>query len=324
LLFGGIIVGLLERFVLSRLATLQASVQRIGEQSDLSKRIEITGDDEVADLTGSINGMLVAIERAQTERRQAEEALQEAQLQEQTLRAKREFLSIVSHELRTPLTPILGYLDLMLVGEGGDLTNDQRMFLNTIRANSLRMSLLMEDLLEIGRLEAHSITLQCRSVDLGILIGETINRLQSELEHKSMTLTMEIAVQLPLVEADQKRIGQVLMNLFSNALKYSYPGGRLTIRAFKRDSQFVEVQVEDAGIGLTSEQQSRLFTSFYRAETPFRDQVSGTGLGLSIAKMFVELHGGSITVQSQAGAGSIFSFTLPLHQPADSKAHDRV
>jgi sensor domain CHASE-containing protein len=156
LVFGGIMIGLLERFVLSRLATLQADVQRIGEQSDLSKRIEITGDDELTHLATSINRMLGAIEQAQTEWRQAEAALQELQIQEETQRAKREFLSVISHELRTPLTPILGYLELMLVGEGGDLTDDQRMFLNTIRSNTLRMSALVEDLLEIGRMEANS------------------------------------------------------------------------------------------------------------------------------------------------------------------------
>ena len=324
LLFGGIMIWLLERFILSRLATLQANVQRIGEQSDLSKRIKITGDDELAHLAGSINGMLVAIEQAQAERAQAEDALRELQLQEQTLQAKREFLSNVSHELRTPLTPMLGYLDLMLVGEGGDLTDDQRMFLNTIRSNTLRLSVLVEDLLEIGRVEANAITLQFWPLDLGIVIRETIVRLQSDLERKRMILIQEIDAQLPLVEADEKRIGQVLMNLLSNALKYSYPGGRLTIRAFKRDSQYVEVQVEDVGIGITPEQQGQLFTRFYRAETPFRNQVSGTGLGLSIAKTFVELHGGSISVQSQAGMGSIFSFTLPLLQPADSSKRDRV
>lgn len=328
LLFGGIMIWLLERFVLSRLAALQANVQHIGEQSDLSKRIEITGDDELAHLAGSINGMLVAIEQAQTERMQAEDALRELQLQEQTLRAKREFLSNVSHELRTPLTPMLGYLDLMLVGEGGDLTDDQRMFLNTIRSNTLRLSVLVEDLLEIGRVEANAITLQFWPLDLGIVIRETIDRLQSDLERKSIILLQEIDAQLPLIEADEKRIGQVLMNLLSNALKYSYSGGLITIRAFKRDSQYVEVQVEDAGIGITPEQQSQLFTRFYRAETPFRNQVSGTGLGLSIAKTFVELHGGLIMVQSQAGAGSIFSFTLLFRQSIpieiDSPAHDRV
>jgi signal transduction histidine kinase len=324
LLFGGIIIWLLERFVLSRLAGLQASVQRIGEQSDLSKRIDITGDDELTHLAGSINSMLVALEQAQADREQAEDALRELQLQEQTLRSKREFLSNVSHELRTPLTPMLGYLDLMLVGEGGDLTDDQRMFLNTIRSNALRLSVLVEDLLEIGRVEANAITLQLWPLDLGIVIRETIDRLQSDLARKNMMLIQEIDAQLPLAEADEKRIGQVLMNLLSNALKYSYPGGRITVRAFKRDSQYVEVQVEDAGIGLTPEQQSRLFTRFYRAETPFGNQVSGTGLGLSIAKTFIEMHGGSIMVQSQVGAGSIFSFTLPLHQAADSTAHDRV
>jgi signal transduction histidine kinase len=323
-LFGGIMIGLLERFVLSRLATLQTAVQHIGKQSALSKRIKISGDDELAQLTDSINGMLEAIEQGQVERQRAEEALQALQLQEEALRAKREFLSIVSHELRTPLTPILGYLDLMLVGEGGDLTHDQQVMLNTIRSNTLRMSVLVEDLLEIGRVEANSITLQFWPINLSILIGETVDRVQSDLEHKNMILTQAIDVQLPSVEADCKRVGQVLMNLLSNAVKYSHPGGHITIRAFKRDSQYIEIQIEDTGIGLTPEQQSKLFIRFYRAETPFRDQVSGTGLGLVIAKTFVELHGGSIMVQSQLGAGSIFSFTLPLHQPADGRECDRV
>jgi signal transduction histidine kinase len=324
LLFGGIILALLERVVLSRLARLQADVRRIGEQSDLSKRIQISGDDELAQLTASINDMLVAIERAQAERRQAEEALQEWQLQEEALRAKRELLSIVSHELRTPLTPILGYLDLMLDGEGGDLTGEQQMFLQTIRSNALRMSVLVEDLLEIGRLEAGSIRLQFWPIDLSILIRETADRVLPDLERKHMTLTQELDAQLPAVEADYKRVGQVLMNLLTNAVKYSYPGGRLTIRASQRDSQYVEIQVEDTGIGLTPEQQSRLFVRFYRAETPFRDQVSGTGLGLVIAKTFVELHGGSIVVRSQPGVGSTFSFTLPIRQPAGGAERDRV
>jgi signal transduction histidine kinase len=139
-----------------------------------------------------------------------------------------------------------------------------------------------------------------------------------------MTMSQEIAAPLPLIEADQKRVGQVLINLLSNALKYSHPGGQLAIRAFQRDSQYVEVQVQDTGIGMTPEQQSQLFTRFYRADTPLRDQVSGTGLGLSIAKTFVELHGGSIAVQSQPGGGSTFSFTLPLCQQTDNAPRDRV
>jgi signal transduction histidine kinase len=211
-----------------------------------------------------------------------------------------------------------------LVGEGGALTNDQRQFLNTIRSNALRMSVLVEDLLEFGRLEANSITLQLGPVDLRALIGETVDRLQADLERKRMTLTQQIATDLPLIDIDPKRIGQVLMNLLSNAQKYSDTGGNLTVRAFQRDSQYVEVQVEDTGIGLTPEQQSRLFTRYYRAERPLRNQVSGTGLGLSIAKTFVELHGGSISVHSQVDVGSIFSFTLPLRQPADNPRRDRV
>jgi len=317
LIFGSIMVGLLERFVLSRLAALQANVQQIGAQSDLSERIAVSGDDELAYLADSINGMLAAIEQGQAEHQQAEEVRHQLQLQDEALRAKREMLSFVSHELRTPLTPMLGYLELMLEGEGGDLTDEQRMFVNTIRSNALRMSVLVEDLLEIGRLETQTLVLQFWPIDLRAIIVETANLLKHELERKHITLVQEIAAQLPAVEADQKRVGQVLMNLLLNALKYSHPGGRLTIRAFQRGSQYVEVQVEDTGIGLTPEQQSQLFTRFYRADNPFRDQVSGSGLGLAIAKSFVELHGGSISVRSQIGAGSTFSFTLPLRQDAD-------
>jgi signal transduction histidine kinase len=318
LIFGAIMITLLERFVLSRLAALQANVQQIGSQNDLSKRIAADGDDELASLGESINGMLAAIELAQAERQQAEEVRRQLQLQEEALRAKREMLSFVSHELRTPLTPMIGYLDLMLIGEGGDLTTDQRMFLQTIRSNTLRMSVLVEDLLEIGRLETQTLTLQLWPVDLHALIAETVDLLKPELERKRITLLQQIAAQLPEIEADQKRIGQVVMNLISNALKYSQPGGQLTIRAFSRDSQYVEVQVEDTGIGLTPDQQRQLFTRFYHADTPFRDQVSDSGLGLVIAKGFVELHGGSISVQSQVGVGSIFSFTLPLRPHTDT------
>jgi signal transduction histidine kinase len=318
LIFGSIMIALLERFVLSRLAMLRADVQQIGSQSDLARRITADGDDELAYLAESINAMLAAIEQAQTERQQAEEVRRQLQLQQEALRAKREMLSVVSHELRTPLTPMIGYLDLMLIGEGGDLTAEQRMFLETIRSNTLRMSVLVEDLLEIGRLETQTLALQFRPVDLRALIAEIVDLLKPELDRKRISFVQEIAAQLPEVEADRKRIGQVLMNLLSNAIKYNHVNGRLTVRAFQPNRQYVEVQVEDEGIGLTPEQHSQLFKRFYRADNELRDHVSGSGLGLVIAKGFVELHGGSISVRSQVGSGSTFSFRLPLSQRADT------
>jgi signal transduction histidine kinase len=314
LLFGGIMLALIERFVLSRLAALQQGVQRIGGQSDLSQRIAIAGDDELSQLSDSINGMLASLERAHIEHHQAEEVRAQLLLREEALRAKREFLSIVSHELRTPLTPMLGYLDLMLVGEGGELTDAQRKFLSTIRSNTLRMAVLVEDLLEVGRIETNSVKLQLRPVDLGHLIDEVSALLQPELERKRLTLTQELDAQLPLVKADEKRISQVLMNLLSNAVKYSYAGGRIAITVSQPDDQSIEVQIEDTGVGLTPEQLSQLFTPFYRADSALSDKVGGTGLGLTIARSFVELHGGSISVHSQVGSGSVFSFRLPLEQ----------
>jgi signal transduction histidine kinase len=320
LLFSGMMLVLLDRYILARLARLQQAVQHIGRHSDLSKRITLGGADELAQLTDSINGMLAALEQAQIEQQQAEEVQRQLLIQQEALRTKREFLSVVSHELRTPLMPMLGYLDLMIMGEGGDLSDDQRMFLTAIRSGALRMSGLVEDLLEIVRLEANTIELHFAAVDLRDLIAETIRLVQPELDHKKMLLVQEIAAPLPLVEIDAKRIGQVLLNLVSNAIKYSYDGGRVTIRAFQSDGQCIEAQVEDTGVGLTTEQQRQLFTRFYRADNPLRNQVSGTGLGLWIAKSFIEIHGGTIAVRSQPGAGSVFTITLPLRRVPASVA----
>jgi signal transduction histidine kinase len=315
LLFGVMILALLERFVLSRLAALNTSVQSIGAQSNLSERVTMTGDDEIAHLTDSINDMLAALELAQAKHQQAEEVRKRVLIREEALHAKHEFLSIVSHELRTPLTPIAGYVDLMLLGEGGDLTDEQRQFLQTIRSNTTRMASLVEDLLDIGRLETNNITLECRPTDLKVIIAEAAKLLQPELANKQTALVLEFADTLPLVELDPKRIGQVLNNLISNAVKYSYPQATITIRVCPRDNDQIEIQVEDTGVGLTPEQQNQLFTRFYRADNQFRDTVRGSGLGLSIAKSYVELHSGAMSVSSQLSIGSIFMFTLPLRQP---------
>jgi signal transduction histidine kinase len=320
LLFSGMTLALLDRYILARLARLQQAVQHIGRHSDLSKRITLGGADELAQLTDSINGMLTALEHAQIERQQAEELQRQLLIQEETLRAKREFFSVISHELRTPLMPMLGYLDLMLMDEDDDLSGDQRTFLTVIRSGALRMSGLVEDLLEIARLEANTIELRFAMVDLGELIAETIRLVQPELDRKKMALVQEIVVPLPIAEIDAKRIGQVLLNLISNAIKYSYDGGRLTIRAFQSDAQSIEVQVEDIGVGLTVEQLHHLFTPFYRADNPLRNQVNGTGLGLWIAKSFIEMHGGKITVHSQPDVGSVFTIILPLRRAQASPA----
>ncbi len=230
-------------------------------------------------------------------------------------RAKRDFIATVSHELRTPLTPIRGFVDLMLLGAVGDLSDPQRETLNTIKSNTLRMVSLVEDLLEIGRLEAGKIKLNTSAANVNQMVRDVVGMWTNELNTKNMTLTLELDDTLPLIEYDSKRIGQVMTNLVSNAIKYTYAGGVVRIRTFRNEDNLIQVDVQDTGVGLTPDQQKNLFKRFYRADSPLRDEVGGTGLGLSIAKSFVELHHGDMWVQSVYGEGSTFSFSLPEKQP---------
>lgn len=230
-------------------------------------------------------------------------------------RAKRDFVATVSHELRTPLTPIRGFVDLLLLGAVGQLSDPQREMLNTVKTNAMRMVGLVEDLLEIGRLEAGKIVLNTAPNQINQLVRDIVATWGLEIEKKNMTLKLELDDTLPLIEYDSKRIGQVLTNMVSNAIKYTYAGGDVIIRTFINEEKMIQLDVKDTGVGLTAEQQKSMFKRFYRADSPLRDEVGGTGLGLSIAKSFIELHNGDMWVQSIYGEGSTFSFSLPEVQP---------
>ncbi|MGC8874439.1 MAG: response regulator, partial [Chloroflexia bacterium] len=226
-------------------------------------------------------------------------------------RAKSEFISTVSHELRTPLTAIKGYVDLLLLGSVGDLSPMQRNFLEVVRSNANRLVELINDLLDISRIETGRITLNREPVSLYELVEEVVESARTEIERKQLRLEIDVPTDLPLVQADRRRILQVLGNLVSNAYKYTPEGGRITIAARCVDD-VLQVDVSDTGVGISPEDQQRLFTRFFRADNPMRDEVGGTGLGLAISKSFVEMHGGRIWVQSELNVGSTFSFTLPL------------
>lgn len=230
-------------------------------------------------------------------------------------RAKREFISKVSHELRTPLTAIKGHVDLLLLGTLGPLNESQKSCLTVAKNNSNRLRDLIEDILDISRIESGKIKLEFRQVDIRMVINDVVQSLKLEAERQQMTVEIEVEDQLPPVIADQKRLTQVVFNLFSNAVKYTYAQGRIWIRAFLNPANMVQVEVEDTGVGMSPEQCAKLFRPFYRADNPLRDAVGGTGLGLSIAKSLVEQHGGQMWVTSELGKGSTFSFIIPLEQP---------
>jgi len=227
-------------------------------------------------------------------------------------RMKSDFISIASHELRTPLTSIRGYLDLLEMGSSASLTEQQRRFLQVARENTKRLHQLVNDLLDVSRIESGRIELDVQVISLSEVLVNSANLLRNQFAQRGLTLDLDVPPDLPKVFADPKRIAQVITNLLSNAYKYT-PEGGATVRA-RCIGNAIQVDVTDTGIGVSAEDQAKLFTQFFRAEDDYVREQSGTGLGLNITRSLVEMHGGHIWAKSKPGAGSTFSFTLPLPQ----------
>lgn len=234
--------------------------------------------------------------------------------------AKSEFVSMVSHELKTPMTSMRGYVDLMLSGVTGDLTQQQRGFLERVTANIDRMNRQISDLTDISRIETGRLLIVLESIAFANVISETLPTVQGLCDQKQIRLHLDLPPDLPLVTGDKERLVQVLTNLLSNACKYSPPDTDVTVSLHVENmaanngvaaQPMVVCSVRDNGFGISEEDQQRLFTKFFRADDPNIRQAPGTGLGLSITKGIIELHGGHIWVESELGQGTTFHFTLP-------------
>jgi PAS domain S-box-containing protein len=226
-------------------------------------------------------------------------------------RAKSEFVSNVSHELRTPMTAIKGYTDLLHARAVGPINDDQEKFLNIIRSNADRLTALINDLLDISRVETGRVRFEPGPLQIGDVIAEVVNSLAVPAEAKQHTLTYEVVAGMPDVMGDHDRLNQVVTNLVSNAIHYTPNGGRIEVRAYPVRGA-VRVDVRDTGIGIDPHDMARIFERFYRADDPLVQEATGTGLGLSIVKMFVEMHSGRVWVESERGEGSTFTFILPV------------
>lgn len=252
-------------------------------------------------------------------------AIENARLFEQVRRAneaKTDFVSFVSHELKQPMTSIKGYTDLLVKGAAGELSENQRSFLQTVQSNVNRMNRLVSDLLDISRIESGRIRLDFDNVSMERVVKGALQSVLGQIESKQQTLVVDVPSDLPLVRGDQERLVQILSNLVSNAHKYTPEGGRIVVRAQEQSGVgkvvwqdgFVLCSVEDNGIGMSPEDRESLFTKYFRSENPFVRSVAGTGLGLVITKSLVELHGGEIWVASELSKGSTFSFSIPVAQ----------
>jgi PAS domain S-box-containing protein len=226
-------------------------------------------------------------------------------------RMKSDFVALVSHELRTPLTSVKGYVELILEDEFGPVPDEQRGILGIISDSAQRLVLLTNDLLDISKIEAGRLDLRPAPMEVSAQIRSVLAALRPQIENKRQRLVLDLPETLPLVFADQNRFIQVLTNLVSNAHKYTGENGTITVGARQTEDRLL-VEVTDTGVGLSEDEQSRLFTRFYRVQNRATRKESGTGLGLAIAKSLVEAQNGEIGVRSLPGEGSTFYFTVPV------------
>jgi signal transduction histidine kinase len=255
----------------------------------------------------------LAIENARLyaqERRLRQELEDLNQKVQEANRLKTEFVTVVTHELRSPLTSIAGYLDLLLEEESHEGAEAREAYLQIVKRNADRLLELINDLLDIARLEAGKLELKRLPLDLEGLIREVSRALRPQIKSKGQHLRLDLAGPLPVVTGDPERLTQILLNLISNAHKYTPQGGIITV-ATRAERAGVCIAVQDTGIGLSSEEQQQLFTKFFRGQHPLAREAGGTGLGLAIARVLVELQGGTLTVVSAPGQGSTFNVTLP-------------
>ncbi|GAB4423037.1 MAG: hypothetical protein Kow002_12550 [Anaerolineales bacterium] len=231
-------------------------------------------------------------------------------------RLKSEFVATVSHELRTPMTSIRGYVDVLLMGAAGALNENQEHFLKIVKNNTERLNILVNDLLDVSRIESGRITLSPQSLDLRSLTEDVLADIlrRSQEENKPIAFSLEAPKKLPRVYGDVERIRQVIGNLVENAYRYTPENGQVTVHLHAVNGSEVQVDVQDTGVGVDPQDQERIFDRFYRGEDPLVLATPGTGLGLSIVKQLVEMHQGKIWMESEGeGKGSTFSFTLPVN-----------
>jgi signal transduction histidine kinase len=229
---------------------------------------------------------------------------------ESASRHKSEFLANMSHELRTPLNAIIGFSEVLSEGMFGDINEKQAEYLKDILESARHLLSLINDILDLSKIEAGRMELESAEFDLPAAIGNALILVRERASRRGIALGSTIDESLGTLKGDERKVKQVLLNLLSNALKFTPEGGRIHVRADLRDG-VAEISVSDTGIGISRADQDAVFQEFRQVGSAEK-KAEGTGLGLALSRKFVELHGGRIWVESQVGAGSTFTFTLPL------------
>jgi signal transduction histidine kinase len=297
---GTVFLALFLGFVLSW--SLIWPIQRIGGRlagiasGDFSGRVDVANRDELGTLATNVNRMNDELRRVYRELESAS-------------RHKSEFLANMSHELRTPLNAIIGFSQVLRERMFGEINEKQREYLEDILSSGNHLLSLINDVLDLSKVEAGQIELEINRFSLREALERGLVMVRERATKDGVQLVLELDPAAEIVEGDERRIRQVIFNLLSNAVKFTPPGGRVDLKSARLDGE-VRISVTDTGPGIATEDQERIFEEFQQTEAG-AGQREGTGLGLTLSKRLVELHGGRIWVDSEPGEGSAFVFTLP-------------
>ncbi len=312
LIIGAISMKILDTLVLSRIIRLNADLNRIGASGKLSGRVTIEGRDELEGLADSINRMLEAQERAQSERKLIEEIRGENEHLMYAIEKKADFLATMSHELRTPLNAIIGFSDILKQKGQKELNEKYQRYAQNVNKSGEQLLNLVNDVLVISKAEAGKIELKIEKICVPDILEEILLPVRDKSARENIILKKELDPSLEYIDADKKRFKQIVLNLLSNALKFSKPGGGTVTITTKKQGELALFSISDTGIGIKEKDVDRLFKEFEHIDSSIPEKTRGTGLGLAITKKLVELHGGEITVQSRYDEGSTFTFSLPI------------
>lgn len=266
------------------------------EKGNFNIRTDIKTRDEIAKLGDAINMSAIALGKMEQERKQLD-------------KAKSEFLSMTSHELRTPITPLKAQIQMLQQQYFGKITEKQRASLGIVLKNTERLSKMIEDFLEISRIEAARLKFHFRQVDIKECVEELVQLMKGFAKEKNVRITTYIEEMNP-VEMDPDRVSQVLGNLINNAIKFSRKNGIIEVNVYQKGEN-IYFSVKDNGLGISPQDQIRVFEPFYQSEETVCREHEGTGLGLAICRGIVESQKGRIWVESTLGQGSVFSFYFP-------------
>jgi two-component system CheB/CheR fusion protein len=285
----------------------------------IGRRIMLLNARQIQKMLGKERVILLAIEDI-TERKETEIGLEKAHKELETFatelkrvaQVKTEFLANMSHELRTPLNSINGFSEVLYDETFGPLNVKQKQYVNNVLTSGKHLLLLINQILDMAKIEAGKTKLALSSLSVKSLLNDISLLVADMVSKKKIEMVLEIAEDMPNIEADELKVREIIYNLLSNSVKYTPEGGKIGIRAKKVDSE-IEVVVWDTGVGIAAENMEKIFEGFFRVDTPFSRVTEGTGLGLPLSKKLVELHGGKLSVESAGlDKGTSVRFTLPI------------